>query len=98
MVLKLNIGPIEISFTRDEETGMTGIINLDTSKIHSKHALIIDGERLGELDTEGAGFTNLYIKVHGGKGGHSGTNISEKDRISALKVLSELDLLIPGSL
>ena len=87
-------GPIEISFTRDEETCMTGITNLDTSKIQSKYALILDGEYLGELDVEGAGFTNIYIKVSGGKGGHSGTNIGEKDRVSAIKVLSELDAMI----
>ena len=87
-------GPLEISFTRDEETGMTGITNLDTSKINAKYAIILDGEYLGELDVEGAGFTNIYIKVSGGKGGHSGTNIGEQDRVSAIKVLSELDALI----
>lgn len=88
-------GPIEISFTRDEETGMTGITNLDTTRIQSKYALILDGESLGEFDVEGAGFTNVYVKVHRGKGGHSGINIGEKDRVSAVKVLSYLDSMIP---
>ncbi|MDD3012496.1 MAG: M20/M25/M40 family metallo-hydrolase [Candidatus Gastranaerophilales bacterium] len=88
-------GPIEITFTRDEEIGMAGIKNLDTSKLHSKYAVIIDGEILGEHDNEGAGFTNVYIKVHGGKGGHSGINIQDKNRINAIKILSELDTLIP---
>jgi acetylornithine deacetylase/succinyl-diaminopimelate desuccinylase-like protein len=88
-------GPIEIIFTRDEELGMTGIKNLDTSYLNSVYTIIIDGEKLGELNNEGAGFTNLYIKVHGGKGGHSGINIQDKDRINAIKVLSELDTLIP---
>lgn len=88
-------GPIEITFTRDEEMGMTGAHNLDTSKLNSKYAIICDGEVLGELDTAGAGFTNIYIKVSEGKGGHSGINIHDKARISAIKVLSELDSQIP---
>jgi len=92
---KIKHGPIEITFTRDEEMGMSGAQNLATSKISSKYAIICDGERLGELDNEGAGFTNIYIKVSGGKGGHSGINIHDKSRISAIKVLSELDSQIP---
>lgn len=92
---KIPHGPIEITFTRDEEMGMTGAHNLDTSKLNSKYAIIADGGELGELDCEGAGFTNVYIKVHGGKGGHSGINIHDKARVSAIKVLSELDSLIP---
>lgn len=92
---KIPHGQIEISFTRDEEMGMSGVHNLDTSKLNSKYAIICDGETLGELDCEGAGFTNIYIKVSGGKGGHSGINIHDKSRISAIKVLSELDSQIP---
>lgn len=88
-------GAIEITFTRDEEMGMSGAQNLDTSKLNSKYAIICDGETLGELDCEGAGFTNVYIKVHGGKGGHSGINIHDKTRINAIKVLSEIDSQIP---
>jgi len=88
-------GPIEIIFTRDEETGMTGIHNLNASLLSSKYAIIIDGELLGEHNNEGAGFTNVYIRVHSGKGGHSGINISERTRINAIKVLSELDSQIP---
>ncbi len=92
---KIRHGSIEIVFTRDEEMGMTGAHNLDTSKLNSKYAIICDGENLGELDCEGAGFTNVYIKIHGGKGGHSGINIHETNRISAIKVLSEIDFQIP---
>lgn len=88
-------GPIEITFTKDEEMGMTGIHNLDTSKIQSKYAIIADGEYLGEHDAEGAGFTNIYITIKNGKGGHSGINIDDPARINAIKVLSELDAQIP---
>lgn len=88
-------GPVEITFTRDEEKGMTGIRNLDTSSLNSKYALVADGEYLGELDVEGAGFTNIYIVIHDGKGGHSGINIHEPDRVSAIKVLGEIISRIP---
>ncbi len=88
-------GPLELTFTRDEEKGMTGIRSLDTSGLSSKYAIIADGETLGELDNEGAGFTNVFVKVHGAKGGHSGINIHEKDRINAVKVLSEFASKIP---
>ncbi len=100
MDLALNLadiehGPIEITFTRDEEKGMTGVRRLDTTKLYSKYALVADGERLGEADIEGAGFTKVKIQIHSGKGGHSGINIHETDRISAIKVLSEVIVAIP---
>lgn len=88
-------GSVEIMFTRDEEKGMSGIRNLDTSKLYSKYAIIADGGHLGELDVEGAGFTNIYIKIHGGKGGHSGINIHDSTRVSAIKVLGEVISAIP---
>ncbi|MDD3418978.1 MAG: M20/M25/M40 family metallo-hydrolase [Candidatus Gastranaerophilales bacterium] len=88
-------GPIEITFTRDEEHSMTGMENLDTSKLSSKYALILDGESLGVIDHSGAGYTNIFIKVHGGKGGHSGIDIADTTRVSALKVLAEVDACIP---
>lgn len=92
---KIPHGPIEITFTRDEEMGMSGARNLDTSEIDSKYAIIADGETLGELDVEGASFTNVYVKIYDGKGGHSGINIQDKTRINAIKVLSEFDSKIP---
>lgn len=91
----LSHGPIEITFTRDEEHSMSGMHNLDTKKLSSKYALIVDGERLGVIDRSGAGYTNIFIKVHEGKGGHSGIDIADKTRVSALKVLAELDSMIP---
>lgn len=88
-------GPVEITFTRDEEHSMTGIQNLDTSKLSSKYALILDGESLGVIDRSGAGYTNIFVKVSGGKGGHSGIDIADTTRVNALKVLAELDSEIP---
>jgi tripeptide aminopeptidase len=92
---KLSHGPIEITFTRDEEHSMTGMHNLDTSMLSSKYGLILDGESLGVIDHSGAGYTNIFVKVHGGKGGHSGIDIGDTTRVSALKVLAEVDACIP---
>lgn len=88
-------GPIEICFTKDEEMGMTGIRNLDTSIFSSKYVVVADADKLGEHDTEGAGFTNVYIKAYKSKGGHSGIDIADESRVNAIKVITELDSKIP---
>lgn len=91
----INHGPIEMTFTRDEELGMTGIRNLDTSILEAEYAIIIDGENIGEIETSGAGFTNAYIEVKTFLGGHSGMQIHDTRRVSAIKILSELVNSIP---
>lgn len=86
---------IEASFTRDEEFGMSGIENLDTTKIESQNALILDGSDLGECNISGASFTNLTIEVTEGKSGHSGIDIADEDRVSANKVIAQIVANIP---
>lgn len=86
---------IEAVFTRDEEFSMTGVKNLDTSKLEAQNALMLDGSDLGECNVEGASFINLYIAVKNGKGGHSGIDIDDETRVSANKVLAELVNEIP---
>ena len=86
---------IEGVFTRDEEFGMTGIENLDTTKLFSQNALILDGSDLGECNVAGASFTNLTISVTEGKSGHSGIDIGDETRVSANKVLAEIVAKIP---
>ena len=86
---------IEAVFTRDEELGMTGIENLDTTQITSQNALILDGSDLGECNIEGASFTNLTVYVIEGKSGHSGIDIHDETRINANKVLGEIINVIP---
>jgi len=86
---------IEAVFTRDEELGMSGIENLDTTTIESQNALILDGADLGECDVSGASFTNLNVSVIDGKSGHSGNDIGDESRISANKVLAEIMNTIP---
>ena len=86
---------IEAVFTRDEENGMSGVHNLDTSLITSQNALMLDGSDLGDCNISGAGFTNLTVKVTDGKSGHSGNDIGDETRISANKVLAEIVNEIP---
>lgn len=88
-------GPIEIAFTREEETTAKGAKGLDTNQFQSKLALILDGENLFEVIWQLAGTTGVTIRIHGGRGGHSGTDIDRPDNINAIKVMSEIDVLIP---
>ncbi|MDD3593258.1 MAG: M20/M25/M40 family metallo-hydrolase [Candidatus Gastranaerophilales bacterium] len=92
---ELSYPKIEAVFTRDEEFSMTGVKNLDASKLEAQNALMLDGSDLGECNVEGAGFVNLYITVKDGKGGHSGIDIDDDTRASANKVLAELMNEIP---
>ncbi|MDE6139121.1 MAG: M20/M25/M40 family metallo-hydrolase [Candidatus Gastranaerophilales bacterium] len=44
----LKHGGLEIVFTRDEENGMTGIKNVDFTKLGSKYVLVLDSDALGQ--------------------------------------------------
>lgn len=50
-------GGLELFFTRDEESGMSGIHNADFKKIHSKYILVCDSDSLGQLEVSGASYT-----------------------------------------
>ena len=83
-------GGLEITFTRDEETGMSGIEHVEFDKINSKYVLVCDADKLGQLQISGASYTNAKITVKGLKGGHSGIDIGDETRLNAAKILSEL--------
>lgn len=84
-------GPIEGLFTIDEETGMTGAINLQPGLLQGKILLNTDTEDEGELcigcaggidttaswqyQTESAAGELFEISVTGLRGGHSGVDI-----------------------
>jgi di/tripeptidase len=57
--------------------------------------LVLDGEALYEVTWELASTTEVMIALHGARGGHSGVDIDKPDNINAIKVMSELDSLIP---
>lgn len=83
-------GGLEITFTRDEETGMSGIEHVEFDKILSKYVLVCDADKLGQLQISGASYTNAKITVEGLKGGHSGIDIGDKTRLNAAKLIAEL--------
>lgn len=83
-------GGLEITFTRDEETGMSGIEHVEFDKILSKYVLVCDADKLGQLQISGASYTNAKITVKGLKGGHSGIDICDETRLNAAKLISEL--------
>lgn len=88
-------GGLEILFTRDEELGMSGIMNADFESIKSKYVIVLDEATLGKLDDSGAGYTTVTLLVTTPLGGHSGMDIADKNRLNAAKVISELISEIP---
>lgn len=87
---EISHGGLEITFTRDEETGMSGIEHVEFDKILSKYVLVCDADKLGQLQISGASYTNAKITVEGLKGGHSGIDIGDKTRLNAAKLIAEL--------
>lgn len=91
----LKHGGLELIFTRDEEKNMSGAKHLNLKDIESKYLLVLDSDKLGDVLISGAGYTNLYLTVKSAKSGHSGNDIHEKDRLNAVKLISELTNKIP---
>jgi dipeptidase D len=94
--------PLELLFTVDEETGLTGAMELDGSLLSGKKILNLDTEEWGSLyvgcaggiDYEFFGSINreklngneFEIKIKSFAGGHSGVDI-HRDRANAIKYL-----------
>ena len=83
-------GMLEVTFTRDEETGMSGAEHLEFDKMQSKYILVCDADKLGQLQVSGASYTNAKIVVKSYKGGHSGIDIGDETRLNAAKLITEL--------
>ena len=88
-------GGLEIVFTRDEESGMSGVKNLDKSKLESRYILVLDSDSLGQFMTSGASYTLVQINIHSNKGGHSGIDIADPERENAAKLLADLVSILP---
>ncbi len=88
-------GGVEVVFTRDEESGMTGIRHVDFSKLKSKYVLVLDSDSLGQLLTAGASYTQARLEVSTFKGGHSGIDIADKTRENAAKLVADLVAAFP---
>jgi dipeptidase D len=96
-------GPLELLFTIDEETGLTGASGLEPGFVKGKILLNLDSEEEGALYVGCAGGADtaislpmkrqagagqaFEIKVSGLKGGHSGLDIN-LGRGNAIKVLA----------
>ena len=83
-------GLLEVTFTRDEETGMSGVEHLEFDKLNSKYILVCDADKLGQLQVSGASYTNAKIVVKSFKGGHSGIDIGDVTRLNSAKLITEL--------
>ncbi|MBQ8458982.1 M20/M25/M40 family metallo-hydrolase [bacterium] len=83
-------GGLEVHFTRDEESGMTGIKNTDFSKINSKYVLVLDSDALGQCLVAGASYVKVDLKINAPKGGHSGNDIGDNTRENAAKLIADL--------
>ena len=92
---ELKHGGLEIIFTRDEEQNMSGIENVDMKEIESEFILVLDADRLGQVEISGASYTKLTINVETLKGGHSGIDIGDTTRLNAAKLIAELVNYIP---
>lgn len=88
-------GGLEIVFTRDEESGMSGIHNLDFDMVKSKYVLVLDSDSLGQFMTSGASYTLATIDVQSFKGGHSGIDIADNTRENAAKLIADLISELP---
>lgn len=88
-------GGLELVFTRDEEQNMTGIHNIKFNEIESEYVMVLDADRLGQIQISGASYTNGTLVVDALKGGHSGIDIGDKTRLNAVKLIAELISEIP---
>ena len=91
----LKHGGLEIVFTRDEEQNMSGARALDFDTFKSEYVLVLDGDRLGDFQIAGAGYTKMILSVTGTKGGHSGIDIADAGRVNAVKAIAEVMAEIP---
>lgn len=91
----LKHGGLEIVFTRDEEQNMSGAHALKFNGFKSEYVLVLDGDRLGDFQIAGAGYTKMLLGVKGLKGGHSGIDIGDPQRVNAVKLIAEIMAELP---
>ncbi|MBQ7287359.1 MAG: M20/M25/M40 family metallo-hydrolase [Candidatus Gastranaerophilales bacterium] len=89
-------GGLEIVFTRDEETGMSGINHVNFNDLESDNVLVLDSDSLGNFEIAGAGYTKIDIEVNAKLGGHSGNDIQDKKRHNAAKLIADLVSKLPN--
>lgn len=91
----LKHGGLELVFTIDEEQNMTGIKNLDFSRLNSKYVIVADSDKLGDMMIAGAGYKKLTLTVTSAKSGHSGVDIGDETKVNAAYLLFKIGAQIP---
>lgn len=86
---------LEAVFTRDEENSMSGIENVGFNRLNAQYVLVLDSDKLGNLEIAGAGYLKLTVSVKTPFGGHSGLDIADTKRLNAAKLLGEIVTKIP---
>lgn len=86
----LKHGGLEIVFTRDEEQNMSGIHHVKMNEIEAEHILVLDADKMGQVQIAGASYTKLVVNIKAIKGGHSGIDIDDTTRLNAAKLIAEL--------
>jgi tripeptide aminopeptidase len=85
--------PIEVAFTREEETGLVGARNLDFSMITAKDAVVFDGEGPpNQITSASPTYIGFVIEITG-RAAHAG--IEPEKGISAIRIASELITRLP---
>lgn len=84
-------GDIKIVFTPDEEVG-NGPTHFDVKGVGAKYAYTLDGERLGELNTETFNAASATVTFHG-KNTHPGT--AKGIMINSVYAMSDFILRFP---
>ncbi|OGH12771.1 MAG: hypothetical protein A2776_02830 [Candidatus Levybacteria bacterium RIFCSPHIGHO2_01_FULL_40_10] len=80
--------PINVVFTRGEESGLFGAINLNYGKLRAKQGITFDGDDdVSNVDISSPGYDRVDVTITG-RGAHAG---AEPERgISAIKIASEI--------
>ena len=85
--------PIEVVFTREEETALVGARNLDFSKISSKEAVVFDGEGpVSRITSSSPTYIGFNVEITG-RSAHAG--VEPEKGLSAIRVAAELITRLP---
>ena len=84
--------PLEIVITREEEVGLLGVKNLDTSRLTAKTGFVLDGEAFDEVVIGGPSHFLIDVTVHG-KAAHAG--MDPEQGVSAIKAAARAIARLP---
>ena len=85
--------PIQVVFTREEETALVGARNLDFSKISSKEAVVFDGEGpVSRITSSSPTYIGFNVEITG-RSAHA--RVEPEKGLSAIRVAAELITRLP---